>query len=371
MPGLKVTDEFRAPQGVYKVKFGGFSTRDDDGTRVAKATDFGMRAFANLIIVDGQLESEEIPCGMDLEDGIAQWCFLFSGVPPQSSDLAEIEKQMKTDKALTVRVSENGWVQGVFVPKATYLAKFARFAKRDDKTEKPIVATKEFQGEPRPMVFWQFEIVAGDLTGVRVPGSCRYAIRVRGNELELAARSSLYNWLLACGVDFNNLPEFADPENVLPELEEIMQRANVVLSVQVGDNGWVTGDQSAVSPAPAGVTVTQRPSAPQTVKGAPSSEAVNGKAGGVQGSNGSQEPMAVQLIKAIGVKASEFGYGEGAVDGQLTDAGKKFAAEHVAPVCVERGIPRSFSKMSDAQIKELLGVITSLAKNGGSGGDEF
>lgn len=119
MPGLKVTDEFRAPQGVYKVKFGGFSTRDDDGTPVAKATDFGMRAFANLIIVDGQLESEEIPCGMDLEDGIAQWCFLFSGVPPQSSDLAEIEKQMKTDKALTVRVSENGWVQGVFVPKAT------------------------------------------------------------------------------------------------------------------------------------------------------------------------------------------------------------------------------------------------------------
>lgn len=75
-----------------------------------------MRAFANLIIVDGQLESEEVPCGTDLEDGIAQWCFPFSGVPPQSSDLAEIEKQMKTDKALTVRVSENGWVQGSAAP---------------------------------------------------------------------------------------------------------------------------------------------------------------------------------------------------------------------------------------------------------------
>lgn len=304
---------------------------------------------------------------MDLEEAIAQWCFLFSGVPPRSSDLAEIEKQMKMDKTLRVRVSENGWAQGVFVQKATYLAKFVRFAKRDENTGKPIVATKEFNGEPRPMVFWQFEIVAGDLTGVRVPGSCRYAIRVRGNDLELAARSSLYNWLLASGVNFNNLPEFADTENVLPEIEEIMQRANVVLSVQVGETGWVTGGQSAVSPAPAGVTVAQRPSVPRPVKAGQKSEPSNGKGAQAKpAGNGSQEPPQVHLGRAIGAKAKQFGYGEGVTNGQLTEAGKRFAADHVAPVCAERGIPQSFSKMTDAQVKELLVVRQSLKKDGGS-----
>ncbi len=353
MSKFKVTDEFRAPQGVYKVRFGGFTTREDDGTPVAKATDFGLRVYANFVICQGDLEGEEIPCGMDLDEGLPSWCFLFSGVMPQSTELSEIEDQMKTEKVLPGRVNDSGWAQGVFVPKGTYLARFVRFAKRDENTGKPVIVMKEFNNELRPMVYWQFEIAAGDLTGVRVPGSCRYAIRSRGgDELELPSRSSMYNWFLACGVDFDSLPDFADPDNVLPEMEELMQKLGVVLSVQVGDNGWVSGGQSAISPAPAGVTVVKNepPAKKKQVK--PEDQA---KPEAKESGNGLQS-----LLNLIGAKAKEFGYGEGVAGGQLTQEGKKFASDYVAPACAERGIPRAFGKMSVDQMRELAEYLQTL-----------
>ena len=176
--------------------------------------------------------------------------------------------------------------------------------------------------------------------------------------MELTSRSSLYSWMQACGVDFNSLPEFSDVENILPEIEEIMQRANVVLSVQVGENGWVSGGQSGISPAPAGVTVTQKAAVSEPVPQKSEGESPFPPAP-------ADIPVALlpKLLHAIDVKAQELGFGVGLDSGgRLTEAGRKFAAEHVAPFCAEKGIPRSFNKMSDPQIEELLSLLESLKK---------
>ncbi len=343
MGKLSVTDRFQAQAGVYDVRFAGFSSRDEQGP-VARATDFGMRVYMNFEIASGQESGESVPCGCDPDDGLAGWCFVFSGKPPQSNDLLAIEKQMKTSKVVKVLVNDKGWVQGVFVPKGTYLAKFVRFSNRDEATGAPTWVSKEFNGEERKMVYWQFEVVAGDLVGVRIPGSCRYAIKRTGDDMELSNRSSMYSWLVACGVVFEKLPEFKDPDNLLPEFEAMMQRAGVLLSIQVGDNGWVSGGQTAIAPAPQGVSVVS-----------PARPAVGP----------SEKPMAelytlAKLLALIGEKAEALGFDGAVADGALTDAGKKFAAQYIAPFCAERGIPRSFKAMSAANIQELMGHLEGL-----------
>lgn len=236
MGKINVKENYQAPAGVHEVRFGRISSRDDDGP-IVKATDYGMKVYLQFVMADGDDEGEEIPCSADPEDELAAWCFVFSGKPPQSVELSEIEEQMKTDKAISVRVTDSGWVQGVFVPKNTYLAKFVKFTIRDEKSSLPIPVEKEYQNEKRDMVFWQFEIAAGDLTGVRIPGSCRYAIKRSGDDMEVSSRSSIYTWSQAAGVDYADPPDFADKDNVLPEFEELMQRSNVLLSVQV-ENYW-------------------------------------------------------------------------------------------------------------------------------------
>ncbi len=371
---MKINDEFKAPEGVYSVRFGGFSTRDEaSGGPVAKATDWGMRVYMRMVITAGQFENEEIPCSADLQQGLAGWCFVFSGLPPQSTELSEIEKQMKTDKAVSVRVNDTGWVQGVFVPKATYLGKFAGFTKRDE-NGKPVITASTFKDEPIQKVYWNFEIAAGELTGARVPASCRYAVKRRGDDLELTSRSSMYGWLAACGVDFANTPQFGDLDNTLPEFEETMLRANVLLTIQVGDSGWVEGGPQAIGPAPAGVTVAPQPAPAAQPKAAPalSRPAAAKSSAAPAASTATAAPPATNghnplegLMEAIQKKCQELKLGVAVEKGVLTDVGKKFAAEHIAPVCVQKGIPRAFAKMTPDQLKELTGVVQAV-KN-----DEF
>ena len=110
-------------------------------------------------------------------------------------------------------------------------------------------------------------------------------------------------------------------------------------------SGWSTVKTEKPSPAP----VAKKPVA----------ESGNGK-GTVD-----------QLLILIGEKSLELGFGPALEPGgSLTAVGKKFAAEHIAPVCDERGIPRNFGRMTPAQTKELMDVLKALKKPEPEG-DEF
>lgn len=375
---VKVTDQFQAPAGVYSVQFGEFSTRDESKEPVAKSTDYGLRVFAKMPIVEGEFQGENVPLGTDLEDGLAGWCLLFSGLPPQSTELAEIEKQMQTEKVIRVRVNEKGFISGPFVPKTTYLAKFAGFSKRHEDSGQPILGKKEWKGKEIPTVYWNFEVVAGDYLGTRVPGSSRYSIRQRGNEMEIAAKSVMFGWCSACGVDWGALPDISDPENALPELEQVMFQSNVLLSVQVGDSGWVESDQSAVAPAPQGITVAQEKPvqpkakpAPKPKPAPPKQEQPKSRVEELQAKVKSQTCTVVDLLNVVEGLCETLGMGKGAVENsQLTEIGKKFATEFLVPLCAQNDIPRSFAKMNEAQISFLIEQLL-FKEEETSGGDEF
>lgn len=336
MGKVHVDESAEVPAGTYKLKFVSFSVRNDADEPVAKSTDSGLRLFGNLEVVGGELEGEMVPFSSDLEAGIVSWCQLLTGMPPVSTKLIDIEKQLQAGHEVEMAVNESGWARGPVVAKAAYLAKFAGFTKRDSETNLPIHVDAEFQKKHYRKVFWQFRIAAGELDGVLVPASCSYAVKQHGEDLELKSKANLYSWCVACGIDWNELPAWKDAENILPELEQVMQQANRLVSIQVGDTGWVDSSQAAVAPAPSGIKLAGDEKAPEE-----------------------KAPEALfdlyQLMRKIGEK-QELGelFDQ---DGNLTDAGKKFAADKIGPICVEQNIPRHFGKMTEEQIKTLASAL--------------
>lgn len=337
------------PAGTYKTRFFQFSTRNEAGAPIAKSGDRGLVVFMQLEITDGDLKGETIPASADLESGLAAWCQMFTDKPPTSNQLVDIEKQMAAGKIIDIVVGDSGWARGPAVPKAAYLAKFAGFTRRNESGE-PILTDAEYKKKQFKKVFFQLKIAAGDKMGALVPASCSYPIKRVGNDLELPNKSNLYAWCIATGVDFENLPEFRDMDNVLPELEQVMLKADRLLSIQVGETGWVESSQASIAPAPQGVQVAGK----EPVK---------------------QEVSSVgDLYMVMNRIADEQKFGalfDSA--GSLTDAGKKFASEHIRPICEEKGIPRNFVAMSNEQakvvIEELVKKFGGLPKSSKSGED--
>ncbi len=90
------------------------------------------------------------------------------------------------------------------------------------------------------MVVWMLKIQEEPFGDELTCGLCRYSVRVCDTGWVLSSRSKLSKWMLACGVDFDNLPEFKDPENILLEIGKIMARAAFEgreVEVLVGDQG--------------------------------------------------------------------------------------------------------------------------------------
>lgn len=335
MGKMTVSDGTVIPGGTYKVKFAGISSRED-GKPIAKQTDKGLKIYMDLKIADGAMAGEMVPASTDLE-GIASWCMLFSGKQPVSKNLADIEAQMQSDKVVDMAVTDKGWARGPMLPKGTYMAKFAQFAKRED--GKPVLGEGEYKGDKYEKVFWQFEVVAGGYQGIMAPASCPYPVKVKSGSLELSSKSNFFAWCVACGVDFGSTPDFADMKNTLPELEEVMQGKGRVLVIQVGDTGWVESGQGAVV------------AAPDAMK--PVGTVVEEKTADKVG----------DLYIAIRKICEDHGLGDPFnKDGNLSDVGKKFAGEHIGPICVAHGIPRAFTKMSDAQAEAVKNEL--LAKFG-------
>lgn len=335
MPGKVHVDEGASvPAGVYKMKFVSFVNRNEQDEPVAKSTDQGLKLFFNYEVIEGEAQGEVVPASTDMEAGIVALCNLLTGKPPVSQKLAEIEKQLQGGKIVEMAVNDSGWARGPMVPKAAYLVKFAGFSSRD-KEGRPVHVEAEYKQKPYRKVFWNFRIVAGDLIGVLVPASCSYPVKVKGDDLELKSKSNLYAWAIACGLDWSNLPAWKDKENILPELEQVMLQADRIVSVQVGDNGWIESSQGAVGPAPQGLSIAGEKK-PEPKK-----------------------PEALfdlyQLMRKIAEKRktpSPFDK-----DGNLNDAGKAMATEMIAPICVEHGIPRGFGKMNEEQIKTVIAEL--------------
>jgi len=328
MARLHVNEGPSVPQGVYKLKFERISSRDNDEP-VAKSTDSGPKVYFDLTVVEGDHAGETVPASTDLDGGLRGYCLLFSGSPPKSRNLVEIEQQIKAaDKVVEMAVNDSGWCRGPMVPKGTYMAKFMRFTKRDG--DRPVVADAEFQGKPYKKAFWTFEVAVGDYAGTQVPASCPYAVNQKGAGLEISSKSNMYSWLTACGVDFSALPEFEDSANVLPELEAVMQKKGRLVILQVGDNGWVASGAGSVVEAPAGMAPTKK-------------EEISGddKLGDL-----------FVLMRKIAEKEK---LGEMFdQSGVMTDAGKKFAKERVGPICDQHGVPRKFKDMNAPQVQVII-----------------
>ena len=324
-------DDSNVEAGTYKVKFVSFTHRNEADEPVAKSVDSGMRLFGNLEIVDGPEEGAAVPFSTDLEAGIVAWCKLLTGRLPESKKLIDIEKQLQSHgHVVEMSVNDSGWARGPVVKKGGYLAKFVGFTKRDE-NDLPLHVEAEYNKKTYRKVFMQFMVASGDSEGLLVPASCSYALKIRGEDLELKSKTNMYSWFMACGIAWDNLPAWKNSENILPELEKVLLAADRLVMIQVGDTGWVESDQSSIGPAPEGISLA----------GAPKVEPEK------------KSPEALfdlyQLMRKI---AEEKGLGElFDQSGELTDAGKTFARDKIGPICVERDIPRHFGKMSEKQIK--------------------
>lgn len=327
-------DDSNVEAGTYKVKFVSFTHRNDADEPVAKSTDSGMRLFGNLEVVDGPESGASVPFSTDLEAGVVAWCKLLTGKLPESKKLIDIEKQLQSGNTVEMSVNDSGWARGPVAKKGGYLAKFAGFTKRDE-DDLPVHVEAEYNKKTYRKVFMQFMIASGDSEGLLVPASCSYALKVRGEDLELKSKTNMYAWFMACGVDWDNLPAWNDPENILPEIEKLMLNADRLVMIQVSDTGWVESDQSSIGSAPQGISLTGEGKKQEVEK---------------------QSPDALfdlyQLMRKV---AEAKGIGE-LFDkaGELTEAGKAFARDTIGPICIEHDIPRHFGKMSEGQIKTVM-----------------
>jgi hypothetical protein len=322
--------------GVYEARFSHFAARDEETNHpLVKETEWGQRVYFNLAVHDGANEGVFAPVATNPGDGLDFWFKTLTGQErPKGKSLLEIEGLMEEgSKTIKVQVNENGWVRGLYIPKGTYLARFQRFSVRDEQ-DRPVWKEQEYKGSANKKVYWQFEIVAGDLKGTSAPGSCSYAIKKVSGELAIASKSNLYCWAGALGVDFAELPDPKDQNNVLPEIERGILAASKVVSIQIGENGWIDSSQGAIAPPPAGVSVGD--DVPK-----------------VEEEFGSDK--LADLYAAMQRTASKQGFGDlFAKDGSFTEEGKRFAKEVLGPLCDESSIPRKFSRMEEAHIVYLI-----------------
>lgn len=331
------SDQAKTPAGTYKIKFDRFTVRDND-VPVAKQTDRGLKLYFDLLIVDGPHQGELIPGSSDMESQLNAWVQLLTGKPPQTRDLNALERQLvAADKVVDMAVNDTGWARGPVVPKGAYLANFTGFNLRDKTTGKPIVGEGEYQGQKYPKVFWQFKITGGEYVGILVPASTPYAPKQRGVNLEISSKSNMFSWMVACGVDFAVMPDVADMSNALPELEQVMLKANAVVVIQVNEEGWIDSGQGAVAKAPSGMAPLGAP---------PVAEVKEADKVG---------DLYALMVKLCGQQKLGDPF---ATDGSLSDVGKAFAKEHVAPICIEHGIPKVFKQMSDQQAVLIMQELT-------------
>ena len=320
------TEEAQVPAGTYNMRFDEFTVRDNN-VPVLKQTDKGQKLYFQLLITDGDHQGEVVPASSDVE-GFSTWVQLLTGKPMQTRDLAALEKQLQeAGKVIEMAVGDKGWARGPVVPKGAYMAKYVGFTQRDA-NGKPVISAGEYKGTPTRKVYWKFDVVAGEYTGVIVPASSPYSATLRGQNLQISSKSNLFSWCTACGVDFAAVPELADMNNALPELEQIMLKAAAIVVIQVDENGWVDSSQAGVAKAPAGMAPV----------GAPAPAEVH-EADKVGDLYLLMNKLATQLKLADLFEK----------DGALSAAGKAFASEHIAPICLAHGIPKAFKKMSDEQ----------------------
>lgn len=330
--------------GVYSIKFASFAGKDDDEVPQVKQTEWGPKVYFNLAVMDGENDGAHAPLSTNPEDGLATWFKILTGSEiPKGKSLLELQSLMKqSTKTVKVVVNDKGWVSGLFIPKASYLARFDRFPVRDE-SGKPVWKEGMFKNTPTKKVFWQFEIVAGELAGTNAPGSCTYAVKMTNGELSIPSKSNLYSWASALGVEFGDLPDPANKQNCLPELEKAIQAAGRTVLIQIGDSGWVDSSQGAIAPPPAGVSIPASAPAKQDA-GVPKVEDEMGC------------DKLADLYDAMSATGKAMGFGDlfNPQDGSFTDDGKRFCKEILAPICDDGGVPRKFSVMQEPHIEFLI-----------------
>ncbi len=255
---------------------------------------------------------------------------------------------------LSTYVREDGGWGSIKPNTGVFVAKFARISSRNDE-DLPIYTyiapqTKSskkggtYDTLPINRFAVQFEVIAGDRTGALITENFHYAIvkDEDNDEWTIDAESrdgnKFNNLLILHKIPVHKInpdKNFADPDNGLPELEKMMRKRDISLLIEVKD-GWVA-DLKAV---PEGMTVLS-------------------STGSVDDSEYKSALIGKLFAKIDKLVRTDVGKSAWLREGDLSPEGKDWVKDNVLPLMNNLGIPRSFKKLNDDQVRALNKALMS------------
>ena len=339
------------------------------------------RIRCNIVGEDGKATKKSTSVTIRYPDEIAMWLHNFGLDPNRITDWSDPAKALMAVQKLAsggtrdlhLYVNKRGWIGSCSMPDGKYFARLRGFIRAED--GKPRIV-RSMGGEedglygqyPVIRCIGHLHIVTSEWKNVFPFFLLDYALEwdEEAQEVVLPTRRraarNMETFCEAFGINFDELPRPADPENAVPEIEAAILKLNRVATVTY-ENGFLDASGTVEAPKDFEVLLAGQEPQPQVPGVVPPVEVLAPLPGPAPEERKEASPWVDVLYTAIAMQGrrkyetamfTSPDPVDGKGGGKLTPAGVKFCKERILPICKQYDLPTDLESMETDHIILIL-----------------